>query len=209
MTADGYLTILAAAGALAGVWLMVWPAMGDDDAPRWRILVPAVLAAALLLGWLARAEAGTRAMPSAAILTACEARLSDLAGDETHPERLAVCLEVGLRADRAGAPVALALGLGWHESRYRRVPRRMLGALQVSRSTFRRYCRGRRDCTPIEAGVRHLAHLLDKYGDAHRAVCVYNAGFEACHESWVAAVLAEARWFRRTLRRAGEGGPEA
>lgn len=178
-----------------------------DDGPRWFPLVVGVALTLLVLGTLARVEAQP-APPSRAILAACEQQLAHLAHKDDHPSRVATCLEVGLRAAREGAPVDLALGLAWAEAKYVRHPRRMVGAMQVSKATLREMCRRFRACEPIWAGVAKLAELMTRYeGDEHRAVCRYNAGGDPCNEGWVAAALDVAREMARRL--AAAGGPES
>lgn len=175
----------------------------------WRSLRYALVVLALVLGVLLLLSRAVRAAIPGAILAACEEQLLGLAHREDHPERLAVCLEVGVQAGRDGAPVDLALALAWEEAKYQRTPRRMLGALQVSRGTLREMCRGQRHCGPIRAGVLKLAELVGRYaGDWRRAVCRYNAGGGPCREGWVSAVLQTAREMARRLAVETAGGPE-
>lgn len=175
------------------------PRTNTNDAVRWATVLAWTLLVLLVLGTLSRVEAQP-APPPAAILAVCEQRLAALERKDDHPVRLATCLEVGLRAAREGAPVHLALGLAWHEAKFVRQPKRMLGVMQVSKGTLREMCRRFKACEPIAAGVAKLAELLTRYeGDEHRAVCRYNAGGRPCNEGWVGEVLRAAAEFEQRL----------
>ena len=91
------------------------------------------------------------------------------------PKAPATCEAVAAEAARQGVPVALAVAVAGIESRWSPdavSPRGAVGPMQV----MPRYWPGE----PIEAGVRALGRLIERYG-LKRGLCVYahgNAGRE-------------------------------
>jgi hypothetical protein len=86
------------------------------------------------------------------------------------PGAQSTCEAVAAEARRQGVPVALAVAVAGIESRWDAAAvgsRGEVGPLQV----LSRYWLGE----PIEAGVRALGGLVERYGVA-RGLCVYNAG---------------------------------
>lgn len=123
-------------------------------------------------------------------ITMCAALLTRLSGDKPSASyvrsqeekflvRMYTCLKVALYAQVLSADVPLVLAIGWHESRFKMEivsSANAQGPLQVI-PTY--WCPNRRikHCDLIEAGVRAVNKLVDKYG-LTKMPCHYNSGYK-------------------------------
>jgi soluble lytic murein transglycosylase-like protein len=96
-------------------------------------------------------------------------------------DRLAVCVEISEESERQGVDPALAMAVGWHESRLRRTIRSHAGAIGPMQVLPRHWCSeyDEHNCNTIEAGVRALKTYVNKY-ELDEALCRYNAGNIGC-----------------------------
>jgi len=140
------------------------------------------------------------------IVLMCTVLMAAYPWQRGHSDRIATCIYVASKAESLGEDPSLIVSLAWSESRFNWKAKSKQGAIGPLQVIPKYWCKGRKKCERIEAGLRALtwwrAHANDKGVKwctrewMIHALCRYNAGYRCGRKSraWAATIMGRAEW---------------
>lgn len=102
--------------------------------------------------------------------------------DPKQLERYNNCIEIVYESEQAKVDTTLMLAIAWEESYFTSGSKSSKGAVGPMQVLPKYWCKGRKNCNLVKAGIRAYKAFLKMYKTPEEALCHYNGGVrEECY----------------------------